>query len=102
VQVLVDVNWRPVFFKDPEAAPAVIKPYVEQADIVKVTEEEAEWLWGVPGDEALEDAEKVLLNQDILSNTPSRTRAAEFHAVDEAPDRLSLEPQALKAPTPAC
>jgi len=57
--VLVDVNWRPVFFKDPDAAPGVIKPYVEQADIVKVTEEEAEWLWGVPGDEVLEDAEKV-------------------------------------------
>ena len=55
----MDVNWRPVFFKDPEAAPKMIKPYVEQADIVKVTEEEAEWLWGVPGDEALEDAEKV-------------------------------------------
>ena len=59
MQVLVDVNWRPVFFKDPEGAPAVIKPYTEQADIVKVTEEEAEWLWGVPGDEALEDPEKV-------------------------------------------
>ena len=63
LQVLVDVNWRPVFFKDPEDAPAVIKPYVEQADIVKVTEEEAEWLWGVPGDDAL-DEPQLVCNQD--------------------------------------
>ena len=45
--------------RSPRRRLPVIKPHVEQADIVKVTEEEAEWLWGVPGDEALEDAEKV-------------------------------------------
>ena len=41
-QVRVDVNRRPVLFRDPDEAPAVTKPYVEQANIVKVTEEEAE------------------------------------------------------------
>ena len=73
----MDVNWRPVFFQDPEAAPGVIKPYVEQADIVKVTEEEAAWLWGVPGDEALEDAQKVgsAADHDTAFSAPFSTRS---------------------------
>lgn len=46
--VLVDVNWRPVFFDDPgESAKAVIKEYVKLADIVKLTDEECEWLFGL-------------------------------------------------------
>lgn len=35
-QVLVDVNWRPVFFDDEEAAKKVILPYVLEADLLKV------------------------------------------------------------------
>ena len=61
LQVLVDVNWRPVFFSDVLAAPAIIKPYVERADIVKVTDEEAEWLWGISAADALQHPEKVCL-----------------------------------------
>lgn len=59
-QVLVDVNWRPVFFDDEAEAKKVIVPYVMEADLLKVTEEEAEWLFGIPGAEALEQPEKVL------------------------------------------
>ena len=55
----MDVNWRPVFFEDELAAPAVIKPYVELADIVKLTDEEAEWMWGIPASTALHGPEKV-------------------------------------------
>lgn len=31
-----------------------------QADILKVTDEEAEWLWGIPRADALEHPERVL------------------------------------------
>lgn len=58
--VVVDVNWRPVFFADPSAAPAVVRPYVEGADVVKVAEEEAEWLFGVPAVTALDNPDAVL------------------------------------------
>lgn len=37
LQVLVDVNWRPVFFDDEAKAKKVITPYVLQADVLKVS-----------------------------------------------------------------
>ena len=58
--VVVDVNWRPVFFADPGAAPRVVAPYVARADIVKLADEEAAWLYGVPADAALADPGAVL------------------------------------------
>lgn len=45
--VLVDVNWRPVFFENPKAAKAVVEEFVRQADIVKLTDEEVEWMFGI-------------------------------------------------------
>ena len=58
--VVVDVNWRPVFFEDPASAPAVVAPYVARADIVKLADEEAAWLYGVPAEAALADPGRVL------------------------------------------
>lgn len=63
VPVVVDVNWRPVFFAEPESAATKekIKGYVSRsADVVKLSDEEAEWLFGVPASEALRDPEEVL------------------------------------------
>ena len=95
-QVLVDVNWRPVFFDDEAKAKEAITPYVLEADMVKVgsklfchmacvvhdqvgaitsaasdksmpmvlaqvTEDEAEWLFDIPGSEALSMPERVRL-----------------------------------------
>ena len=63
VPVVVDVNWRPVFFADPEAPETKeeIRNYVsESADVVKLSDEEAEWLFGVPAAEALRDPGEVL------------------------------------------
>jgi fructokinase len=59
-QVLVDVNWRPVFFDDEAKAKETITPYVLEADMVKVTEDEAEWLFDIPGSVALSMPERVL------------------------------------------
>ena len=58
--VVIDVNWRPVFFDDPAAAPSIVRPYVDRADIVKLAEEEAEWLVGVPAARALDAPDAVL------------------------------------------
>lgn len=63
VPVVVDVNWRPVFFAEPESGEtkASIKSYVlRSADVVKLSDEEAEWLFGVPAADALRDPEEVL------------------------------------------
>ncbi len=53
MKVLVDINWRPVFWEDERSAMAAIKPYVGKADIVKMSDEEAEWLFGIPAKDAL-------------------------------------------------
>lgn len=45
--VLIDVNWRPVFFENPKSAKAVVEEFVRQADIVKLTDEEVEWMFGI-------------------------------------------------------
>ena len=61
--VIVDVNWRPVFWLDThseEESRATILEYLKIADIVKVTDEEAEFLWGIPAKRALEHPEEVL------------------------------------------
>lgn len=58
--VIIDVNWRPVFWADPLRAKTVIREYVDHADVLKVTDEEAEWLYGIPAEEALKHPEKVL------------------------------------------
>jgi fructokinase len=63
VPVIVDVNWRPVFFEKPEseATKDEIREYVlASADVVKLSDEEAEWLFGVKAAEALKDPEEVL------------------------------------------
>lgn len=51
---------RPVFWPDPEAARPVIRGYVDQADIVKITEQEAAWLLGLDPEEALARPKLVL------------------------------------------
>ncbi|KAK9835149.1 hypothetical protein WJX81_001140 [Elliptochloris bilobata] len=58
--VLIDVNWRPVFWDGVENPRETIAPYIESADIVKLSEEEAEWLLDIPGSDALDHPCKVL------------------------------------------
>lgn len=60
--LILDVNWRPVFWEaqGEAAAKATILDFIAATDLLKVTEEEAEWLWGIPGTRALEHPEEVL------------------------------------------
>ncbi|MFM7716905.1 MAG: PfkB family carbohydrate kinase, partial [Microcystis sp.] len=52
VKVLVDINWRPVFWPNLEAAPDIIRDFIVQADLLKCSEEEAAWLFSTdnPGE----------------------------------------------------
>jgi fructokinase len=45
VQILLDVNWRPVFWTDPDIAPQKIRELFKQVDFLKLSKEEAEWLF---------------------------------------------------------
>ncbi|BFM40670.1 carbohydrate kinase [Synechocystis sp. LKSZ1] len=45
VQIFLDINWRPVFWPEPNQAPDIIKALLKDVDILKCTDEEAEWLF---------------------------------------------------------
>jgi len=45
VKILLDVNWRPVFWLNPDLAPPIIQALVKQVDFLKLSKEEAEWLF---------------------------------------------------------
>jgi fructokinase len=44
-QILLDVNWRPVFWPQPEAALAIIRAVIPQVDWLKLSIEESQWLF---------------------------------------------------------
>ncbi|MBF2027059.1 MAG: carbohydrate kinase [Oscillatoriales cyanobacterium C42_A2020_001] len=64
-KVLLDVNWRPVFWHNPAEAPAIIHRLMQHADFIKLSDEEAELLFETtdPGIIAhrIETAEGVLV-----------------------------------------
>ncbi|MBC8121204.1 MAG: carbohydrate kinase [Gemmatimonadaceae bacterium] len=47
VKILLDVNWRPVFWAEPEQAAPVVLKLIERVDVLKIADEEAVWL-GLP------------------------------------------------------
>ncbi|GAB0491464.1 hypothetical protein MMPV_002718 [Pyropia vietnamensis] len=62
-RVLVDVNWRPLFWADWRGSPpqAVVAEYVAAAaDAVKLSAEEAEWLLGISAADAVAEPGRVL------------------------------------------
>lgn len=52
LKILLDVNWRPVFWAEPEQATPVVLKLIDRVDVLKIAEEEAAWL-GLPTVEAL-------------------------------------------------
>ncbi|NER00115.1 MAG: carbohydrate kinase, partial [Cyanothece sp. SIO2G6] len=46
VKLVLDVNWRPVFWPDPDNAMPQIRQLVERADFLKLSDEEADLLFG--------------------------------------------------------
>ncbi|MGB3299375.1 MAG: carbohydrate kinase [Phormidesmis sp.] len=53
IPVLVDVNWRPMFWPQPTAAPGRIYDLISKAQFLKASEEEAEWLFGTTSPAAI-------------------------------------------------
>ncbi|MEG4573684.1 carbohydrate kinase [Microcoleus sp. N3A4] len=45
VKIILDINWRPVFWSNPDEAKARIRKILNKVDFVKLSEEEAEWLF---------------------------------------------------------
>ncbi|MEG4056305.1 MULTISPECIES: carbohydrate kinase [unclassified Microcoleus] len=45
VKIILDINWRPVFWQNPDEAKARIRKILKKVDFVKLSEEEAEWLF---------------------------------------------------------
>ncbi|MEM7556942.1 MAG: carbohydrate kinase [Cyanobacteria bacterium P01_A01_bin.84] len=45
IKVVMDVNWRPVFWKNPDIAPQKIRDLLSKVDFLKLSKEEAEWLF---------------------------------------------------------
>lgn len=45
LKILLDVNWRPVFWPNPDTARQTIQEIFKRIDFLKLSEEEAEWLF---------------------------------------------------------
>ncbi|MBW4563639.1 MAG: carbohydrate kinase [Mojavia pulchra JT2-VF2] len=45
LKILLDVNWRPVFWQDPNIARQKIQESFKRVDFLKLSKEEAEWLF---------------------------------------------------------
>ncbi|MDJ0798122.1 MAG: carbohydrate kinase [Calothrix sp. MO_167.B12] len=45
LKIMLDVNWRPVFWQNPDVARQQIQPLFSKVDFVKLAKEEAEWLF---------------------------------------------------------
>lgn len=52
-KIIVDVNWRPVFWSSPEEAKPLINEMLGHADFIKLTDEEAVWLFGSDSPDAV-------------------------------------------------
>lgn len=45
LKILVDVNWRPMFWPNPDDAKSLIHKLLKKVDFLKIAKEEAEWLF---------------------------------------------------------
>jgi fructokinase len=45
LKILIDVNWRSMFWTEPEVAKPVILQFIRDIDFLKLSREEAEWLF---------------------------------------------------------
>jgi fructokinase len=92
VKILLDVNWRPVFWEDEAEAKELIENILQKVDFVKLSEEEAEWLFETTDPEyighSLEAAEGILVTAGdkgcfyYLGETKGRLPAFSVQAID--------------------
>lgn len=46
LKIVLDVNWRPIFWTNPETAKPLIEQLAQQVDFLKLSESDAQWLYG--------------------------------------------------------
>lgn len=51
--ILVDVNWRPMFWPTPAIAPGQVYDLIKKAQFLKVSEDESEWLFSTSSAKAI-------------------------------------------------
>ncbi len=60
LRIVLDVNWRPMFWPDPEAAKSQVEALAQQVDFLKLSKSDAQWLYGKT------DASRILGQVDQL------------------------------------
>jgi fructokinase len=63
-KVVLDINWRPVFWQNPAIAPQTIQEIVHRADLIKLTDEEADWLFGTTDPSAI--AQRLNISSGVI------------------------------------
>ena len=73
--VVIDCNWRPMFWPNPDSAKPVVEEFLAKGDVLKITDEEAEWLYGISSKDALENPGMVRLQNPLRSKRASAAAA---------------------------
>jgi fructokinase len=91
-KIVVDVNWRPMFWTEPHQAKPLILQLIQQVDFLKLSFEEAEWLYDTadPGSIAHQhgNAEGVIVTNGeygcayCVSENEGKIPAFPVHAID--------------------
>ena len=60
VKVVIDVNWRPVFWENVDEAPPLILDFLQSADTIKCSDDEAKWLFKTEDPTAIQQQLKTV------------------------------------------
>jgi len=53
IKIVLDVNWRPMFWPQPDQAKSTVLDLVKRANVLKLSDEEADWLFDTTNPEAI-------------------------------------------------
>ncbi|GFE68651.1 carbohydrate kinase [Chroococcus sp. FPU101] len=60
VKIVIDVNWRPVFWENVDEAPPLILDFLQSADTIKCSDDEAQWLFKTEDPTAIQQQLKTV------------------------------------------
>lgn len=91
VQILIDVNWRPVFWADPDEARQIILQLLPSANYLKLAEEEALWLWNTTNPTTI--VKRLPTVQGIIITAGAEGCAYSFQGIDGTCPGFTVEVQ---------
>lgn len=91
VQILIDVNWRPVFWADPDEARQIILQLLPCTNYLKLAEEEALWLWNTTDPKAI--VKMLPTVQGIIITAGAKGCAYSFQDIGGACPGFTVEVQ---------